>query len=740
MDQAYLVCSFLCAFISLFLFISAIVQPPSKEQKILTVLSICLLLLNSGSAMMIANPDYEASRLAMTITHYGGVHIAYCVLYFLCVISRVKIHRLISIFMIGMNLLFVTFLGADLFLHVMYKNVAFERRGNVTLSHIEYATGFWIFLAWNFVYFIATFVIIIISAKRGKYVSNHIRACVGAVIFANVVPCLSLVISVMSGSLYDLRFLGSTIGVVVMYFTIYRADLLEMREAAQNELLNELDDIVFSYDQIGRLVFANKKACEIIDLDLELSYGIPVEDIGGKFKEYTELNEGDEKEINGHTYVCSTRVITHKNRTKRHVVRLTDVTDERNHLNEVLALKKEAETANLAKSMFLSHMSHEIRTPINSIIGMDEMILRESNNSVIRGYASDVMKSGQTLITLINDLLEYSKIESGNFELEPTYYMVENFFKDIHTIMKFKGENKNLTLIVDIDPSLPRGLYGDGMRIRQILTQLIDNAIKYTEKGTVSVTVSYDRIDDMNLKLRMDVRDTGIGIKESDLDSLFGDFDEIFTDSTHRTNGIGLGMTIVRRLLNLMGGSITVQSTENVGSCFRVSIPQIISDPATVGALTFREEPKKPERVDFKAPEASILVVDDVKTNRTIAKLLVKNSGINFDESDSGEKALEMIKAKHYDLILLDQRMPGLTGVETLQKMSETDHLNKGVPVVALTADAEPGAEEFYASAGFTEYMAKPLDPTKYETMLIRLIPAEKIVLPEKKEPENKED
>lgn len=521
--------------------------------------------------------------------------------------------------------------------------------------------------------------------------------------------------------------LSIAIGIFITYAFLMRSGLMAVKRLSHDELLNEMQDAVMAFNSKGKLVYANKMAYTLMGYGPATVKTVPAKAATLNASAYRNSKDNDEITFDDKTYVCSSNDIYHKDKVKYHIVKFQDVTADRQHYAEISELKKEAEAANLAKSMFLAHMSHEIRTPINSIIGMDDMILRESNEGSIREYAGAIMKSGKTLITLVNDLIEFSKIESGKLELNPVYFLIEDLFKEVYTIMNFKSEGKHINLVVDIDPKTPRGLYGDEIRIRQILTQLVDNAVKYTEKGSVSIHVTYDRIDDINLNLKIDVRDTGVGMKPEDLTKIFNDFAEPTEDSAHRSGETGLGITIVRRLLGLMKGNITVDSIHNIGTNFHLIIPQIISDPAEIGHVSFEKEAKKDKHIDFKAPKASILVVDDIKTNRTIAKLLVKNTGISFDESESGEKALEMVKVKHYDLILLDQRMPGLTGTETLKKMSEIEHLNKDVPVVALTADAEPGAEEFYSRAGFTEYMAKPIDPAKYETMLVRLIPADKI-------------
>lgn len=740
MDSIYLTLVVLCAAIALFLLIFSALQTPSNEQKILLILSFCLAVLTLGSAVAAGTHLPDAAKVGMIFSHYGGVHISFCFLLFLCMFSRMKLPKGLSVSLVLINILFSSLIATNNWRGNMFHNIQFEFDGHAMHQHVEFAPGYHIYLLWNTFYCLMMLFVVIKASFKGRYKSKYMKQALAAYIVAAFSSYISLLIPTLTHSRYDWRFLGCTLGSVVMYCTVYKVGLVPMKVALEKSIISEIDDIIVSIDKYDRLLYANKKALSVLGLSDDITYGMPVDEVGDALTKIISYSDNETYNFNGSAYLCQKIHISARNDNAITIHWLKDITKEHEHLSETIKLKEEADKANLAKSMFLAHMSHEIRTPINAIIGMDEMILRESNEPDIRNYASDLMRSGKTLLSLINDLLEYSKIEAGKTELSPTYYSISGLFREIDSMMRFKAESKSLKLCYDVNSTIPRSLYGDEIRIKQIISNIVDNAIKYTEKGTVTISVNYTRIDDMNLNLLIDIKDTGVGIKEQDVDKLFGSIDSIDKNSSHNSNGVGLGLTITRKLLELMNGSLTVESLYGVGTSIHIVIPQIISDPAELGKFEdtsadaekerkAQEEKKKKEKhkASFTAPDATILVVDDIKTNRTIAKLLVKNTGINFEESESGEKALEMIKVKHYDVILLDQRMPGLTGVETLQKMKEMDHLNKDVPVVALTADVEAGAAEYYIAAGFTEYMPKPMDPVSYETMLIRLIPHDKI-------------
>lgn len=393
--------------------------------------------------------------------------------------------------------------------------------------------------------------------------------------------------------------------------------------------------------------------------------------------------------------------------------------------------KTAAELASESKGKFLAKMSHEIRTPINAVLGMDEMILRESKELSIREYALDIQNAGKSLLSLINDILDISKIESGKMEIIPVEYDFSSMIHDTVNMISIKAKAKSLELRTEVDENLPSRLIGDDIRIRQILINLLNNAVKYTEKGSITLAVSGETNAD-GVMLRFEVKDTGIGIKKEDMPKLYEHFTRIEEERNRNIEGTGLGMSITIQLLDLMGSHIEVTSEYGKGSCFYFDLKQGIKDATPIGNLSKRIREQESEykyKTSFTAPEADILVVDDNAVNRKVVRNLLKSIKVRIDEADSGEQCLEKVVNKKYDLILLDHMMPGLDGIETLHAMKKLDgNMNVGVPVIALTANAVTGAKEMYLREGFDAFLSKPIIYSKLEKMITDYIPKEKII------------
>ncbi|MBR2179262.1 MAG: response regulator [Selenomonadaceae bacterium] len=394
--------------------------------------------------------------------------------------------------------------------------------------------------------------------------------------------------------------------------------------------------------------------------------------------------------------------------------------------------KSLADSANKAKSDFLSNMSHEIRTPINAIMGMDEMILRESKEPSTLEYAQNLQNAARSLLSLINDILDFSKIEAGKMEIIPVEYHIGSVLNDLVNMIRKRAENKGLELIIEADKTLPSVLFGDEIRIKQIVTNLLTNAVKYTEKGSVTLKVNYTHIDDENIYLKVSITDTGIGIKDEDLQKLFSAFERIEEERNRNIEGTGLGMNITKKLLAMMGTKLVVDSIYGEGSTFSFQVVQRVVNPEPIG--DFEESYRRSlahhseYHESFTAPDATILVVDDTVMNLTVVKGLLKQTKIKIDTAVSGYECLEMVKKKKYDIIFLDHRMPGMDGIETLQVMKElTGNLNKETPVISLTANAISGAREQYIAAGFQDYLTKPINAAQLEKTIIKYLQSDKV-------------
>lgn len=392
--------------------------------------------------------------------------------------------------------------------------------------------------------------------------------------------------------------------------------------------------------------------------------------------------------------------------------------------------RQEADAANQSKSLFLAKMSHEIRTPINAIIGMNEMILREEDRPEIIEYGLDVRSSAYSLLSTINDILDMSKIESGKMELVPVEYDVSSLVHDIVNMISMKAKDKGLDVIVSVDETIPSRLFGDDVRLRQILINLLNNAVKYTENGSVTFAVNCI-IRESKAILDFEVRDTGIGIKEEDLEKLFAEFERIDEKRNRNIEGTGLGMSIATQLLALMGSQLKVKSTYGKGSLFYFTIEQDIMDLQPLGDIKERIKEQSLEythEVGFVAPDAKLLVVDDNTVNRKVFVNLLKDLQMTIDEAGGGYECLDMVKNNQYDMIFLDHMMPDLDGIQTLDELRKLDGWKDNhTPVIALTANALSGAREMYLEHGFADYLSKPFRPEMLEEMLLNYLPPNKV-------------
>lgn len=395
----------------------------------------------------------------------------------------------------------------------------------------------------------------------------------------------------------------------------------------------------------------------------------------------------------------------------------------------VALLKEEtarAEAANRAKSDFLAKMSHEIRTPINAVLGMNEMILRESAEPETKKYAHDIRSSARTLMNIINEILDSSKIESGKMEIVSDNYEISNLLNDLYNMIGIKARDKGLALVFDIDPEIPTEYYGDDIRIRQVLVNLLTNAVKYTIKGTVTLTVT-GRIEDENAILHYSVKDTGIGIKPEEIGKVFARFERVEEFRNRHIEGTGLGMNIAMQLLILMGSELKMESEYGKGSEFYFDIVQKITNSHPLGDFHERIQRVAKEYeydMNYIAPDAKVLVVDDNEMNRKVLRNLIKQTQIKVYEAGSGEECITMVEQQDFDIIFLDGMMPIMDGVETLHAMKNRD-LCRNTPVIMLTANAVVGAREQYLKEGFDDYLAKPIMPDKLEKMILNYLPEE---------------
>ena len=407
--------------------------------------------------------------------------------------------------------------------------------------------------------------------------------------------------------------------------------------------------------------------------------------------------------------------------------------------NKKLALaRQDAIKANRAKSDFLANMSHEIRTPLNAVLGMDELIIMETEKrkdidpeftGCIKEYAENIKDAGQVLLSVINDILDLTKIESGKTEIKPAPYKLRELVSGVGTIVRVRAEQKGLSYEEKIDSAIPDDLIGDELRIRQIMINLLNNAVKYTESGKVILEITMKDKAENSLTLCISVRDTGIGIKEEDLPHIFGDFQRLDEEKNRWIEGTGLGLSIVKRMANLMQGNVEASSKYGEGSVFTVCLPQAISSVSLIKNENEKGSNRIAELVTFDTPGCHYLIVDDNKLNVIVAKRFLEKINGRIDSAYGGEEALGKMRETKYDLIFMDHMMPEPDGIRTYElSLEDNENVNRETPVIMMTANALSGVREEYLEKGFADYLSKPIEIGEMLRIIKQYVPAEKII------------
>lgn len=517
-----------------------------------------------------------------------------------------------------------------------------------------------------------------------------------------------------------------TLSVVAVSMAVKFQHAFNIAATAYEDIIKNLNVGIVVVDHLLDFVEANPFAVENFPglSRVKQEEQLPYEELRRQFTE----DAASEIVRNGKIYATQVNEMCRGDRVIGYVMQLVDVTDSRMQLEHMQLLKDNADKANEAKSDFLARMSHEIRTPINAVLGMNEMILRESGEDSIKKYAMDIRSAAQALLGIINDILDFSKIESGKMALAPAKYELSSFLNDLLNMVMVRANKKGLKVEMEVSPRLPAELYGDDVRLRQILINILNNAVKYTEKGKVVLRVSGEPCRD-RITMHFEVEDTGIGIKEEDMPNLFKAFERIDMGHNRSIEGTGLGMSITTHMLKLMDSELKVHSVYGQGSTFSFDVSQKIMSKEQLG--NFEERVRNTSReynynVAFTAPDAKVLVVDDNDMNRNVFRNLVKKTHMQVTDVSSGMECLAKVEKEHYDLIFLDFMMPEMDGIETYNRMKKLPvNMCADTPVIMLTADAVSGARERYLRQGFRDFLSKPIMPDKLENMMKKYLPQE---------------
>lgn len=534
---------------------------------------------------------------------------------------------------------------------------------------------------------------------------------------------------------------GVTVSFLMTVFFSIRYDTFGISKLTVSDyLFNQIDCGVMVYDYQRTHILHNTNAEVLFGADVEQPFEELVTCECNKEEFAEQLYQGKlehckVKCLQGNQIlsVTSSMVCDEYGEMQNTIVTLVDITYEEELLERL-------RVSDRAKTDFLTNMSHEIRTPINGIMGMNSILLRQSDTlprEKIAEYAGNMQRASRTLLAIVNDILDISKIESGKMELLCEGYELASLINDCYTIVASNCKKKNLDLYMEIDENLPSILYGDDVRIRQIVNNFLSNAVKYTKRGHVILKISYSRIDEENINLRIDVKDSGIGIQKKDMENLFQNFTRLEEYKNRNIEGTGLGLSLTKRLVDMMHGEVQVESQYGEGSTFTAIIPQKVICEDGIGDMKqIFENYELSVGAMMPVPQFAgvhILVVDDMEMNRIVAKEMLLQTGAIVDVAGSGEEGLTLMKEQHYDLIFMDQMMPDMDGIATFEEMKRMNHQNKTTPVIAMTANAVKGAKEMYLQHGFADYISKPIFEEKMWKILERFLADKQTEAVEKK-------
>ena len=701
----------------------------AREQKLLIFIMCGSLVQNVGYLLELTAPTVEAAVAAVTVENVGSAFVPLCYCWFtytycyapppkklLRILGAVNFLVLPSVFFNWNGLFYQQFewlSTADGFRYVS----------------ISYGPLYSLFMLTRIVipYILSIHTLVrAVRQRSDRQISRQYKT----ILAISTLPVIALAAYVLKVfNVFDLTPVTLALSMSMVAIVVWSRRNYDFRHLAAEKVLESLGDGVISLDDHDRLVSYNRAAANIFS-------SLPAHKLGENIRVVEDFREEMLNEdipwsfsINGQNYECHSKQIVDENGQKQGcVILILDMTDIKAYINEIKRVRRQAEKANIAKSEFLANMSHEIRTPMNAIIGLNDIIMEECTDSSIYAHAKDVQSAARNLLAIINDILDLSKVEAGKMELVYTDYHLKTVVGEVVGMMDMAASKRGLIMKYECDETLPCRYNGDEGRIKQILINILNNAIKFTKEGYVRayVTGAPGASEDEEL-ITFRVEDTGCGIRQEDLNKIFEDFRQVDSKRNRSVEGTGLGLAIVKHLVELMGGSISVDSVYGQGTTVTITIPQKIVDHRSIAQVPEVAQAELEGGEAFTAPGVKVLVVDDNVVNRKVARGFLKNYAFDLDDAESGPEAIELVRQKRYDIIFMDHMMPMMDGIEAAEIIRRDCGENGAAPaMIALTANAMEGMREKFLDCGFQDFIAKPLDRRELGRLLARWVPEDR--------------
>lgn len=694
----------------------------SQTHTYLFLYILCCLVNNVGYLMEMTAKTSEAAYTATRLLYLGKMNIAFAFLCFILYFCKVKVAKIVPILLFAFHQILYGIVLTNDWHHLYYTSITFSEEG--LFPHNVYGHGpvYIVAILIPYVYLVFNLVLVIKTYRKLKTAEEKRQ-----MLYLLAAPAISMVGTLVfftgkTGG-FDTGNVGLIFSAWFMFMALFRYKLIDTVDMVKDTIADSLEDGLIATDPYGNVAYMNNVAKGLFP-DLENSSETELElvlqdlDNKARTKELIKLEE--------HSYIAKTRDLYQGTVYRGRLYVLGNMTETIRYTEQIEKERDRADEANAAKSLFLSKMSHEIRTPMNAVVGMTDILLRNDPKESDLSYLETIKSSGNALLDIINDILDFSKIESGKMEILNSNYNLLTTINDLKMVFATRVGEKPIRMIYEIDDKLPATFLGDAVRIRQVLINLVNNAIKFTESGYIKIKVDVEPKENAYVNLKISVQDSGQGIKEDDLKRLFESFTRVDAQKNHAKEGTGLGLSISKQLVELMGGNVGVESTYGVGSNFYFTIPQKVIDATYAKDVEDKTEEK--EVTYFEAPEAQVLLVEDNPVNVRVAQGLLKPLKLQIDVAENGLVALGKVQEKKYDIVLMDHMMPVMDGIEASKKIREMEEeYYKRVPIIALTANAITGAKEEFLEAGMNDFVSKPIQIEMMLKILRKWLP-EKLI------------
>lgn len=730
MHQFLIQIQVLAVFLLIFSLVYVFRVGSSHMHKLMLTFTITELVHNLGYLLELTAKTEQEALLAVKVEYLGSSLVAILFMMFIFSYCAQKEHLWTERILLSCGAAVILMVWTNPFHHLYYKDVEFITDGVFPHLELYYGPGFYFYMITCLVIPWAISVYILIRAlKRTKSSKrkNNLKVIIGGATIA-----LSILVVYVFG-VFPEGYDPTPITMAVMFTTlvviVWNRKDFDLTRTATDTVLDSLGDSMITLNENREVLMFNAPAKKLFpDIDTgklltDLS-GFPVHVLGTDGRKKFEMGD---RHYEGHLQV----LYDYEQLVRGYSILIVDVTNIYEYIEELDDMRERAEDANRAKSNFLANMSHEIRTPMNAVVGMSELIIAEDCSEKVRDYASDIKDAGLNLLSIINDILDLSKVESGKMELAEEEYSVHKLVEDSVNLVQMIAEQKGLQLKLEMEKDIPNKLRGDVGKIRQILINILNNSIKFTTEGWVGLEVSGKYLEEENYELRFDIRDTGIGIKEEERKLIFDSFRQLDMNRNRKIEGTGLGLAITKQFVELMQGDIDVESEYGKGSHFTIRIKQRVVEKANAvnraaGDTTGSNSASPKEIPMFTAPKCRVLVVDDNALNRKLATTLLKFYHFDMDETDGGQGAIDLVKEKAYDIIFMDHMMPEMDGVTATGIIrAECGDNGKNAVIIALTANAIQGAREKFLENGFDDFLSKPFQRSQLHEMLDKWVKTE---------------